>query len=126
VRVALPEALATLVQSGTRSVGVQLAEARGPVWPATLQPGAAGAVAHLPSAALGDHAGGSIVTDPADRQHLQPAHPVVLADVQLASRAVPRTGGRAWVRFDHGWSPLAMQALRSVQQLVLTHFNPGQ
>ncbi len=126
VRVALPQALATLVQSGTRSVGVQLAEARGPVWPATLQPGAAGTVARLPSAALGDHAGGSIVTDPADRSHLQAAQAIVLADVRLASRAVPRTGGRAWVRFDHGWSPLAMQALRGIQQALLTHFNPGQ
>ena len=64
-----------------------------------------------------------------DNHNVQAAahpHPVVLADVRLASRAVPRTGGRAWVRFDHGWSPLAAQAARGLQQLLLQHFNPAQ
>jgi putative peptide zinc metalloprotease protein len=126
VRVALPQTQASLVQAGTRGVGVQLAEDRGTVWPATLLPGAGGAVTRLPSAALGDHAGGSIVTDPADSTHLKPAQAVVLTDVRLASRVLSRTGGRATVRFDHGWSTLAVQSLRGLQQLVLTHFNPGQ
>lgn len=126
VRVALPQTQAALVQSGTRSVGVRLSEARDETWPALLQPGAAGAVMRLPSAALGDAGGGSIVTDPADTAHLRTAEAVVLADVRLTGHAPLRTGGRAWVRFDHGWSPLAMQAARSVQQLVLRHFNPAQ
>ena len=126
VRVALPQTQAALIQSGTRSVGVRLAEARDETWPATLQPGAAGAVMRLPSAALGDAGGGSIVTDPADTTHLRTAEAIVLADVSLPGHAALRTGGRAWVRFDHGSSPLAMQAARSVQQLVLRHFNPAQ
>jgi putative peptide zinc metalloprotease protein len=126
VRVALPQAQASLVQAGTRGVAVQLAEGRGTAWPATLLPAAGGAVSHLPSAALGDHAGGSIVTDPADSSHLKPLQAVVLADVRLASRVVTRTGGRATVRFDHGWSTLAVQGLRSLRQLLLTHFNPAQ
>ena len=126
VRVALPQALATRVQRETRSVGVRLAEARGEAFPASLQAGAAGAVSRLPSAALGDHAGGEIVTDPTDNSHLKPADPVMLADVRLAERPAQRTGGRAWVRFEHGWSPLAVQAARSLQQAVLTHFNPAQ
>jgi putative peptide zinc metalloprotease protein len=126
VRVALPQALAALVHGGTRSVGVRLADTRDELWPATLQAGAAGAVARLPSAALGDHAGGSIVTDPADATGLTPAEPVVLADVLLTGHHAARTGGRATVRFDHGWSPLAVQAARAVQQLVLRHFNPAQ
>ena len=126
VRVALPQTQAALIQSGTRSVGVRLAEARDETWPATLQPGAAGAVMRLPSAALGDAGGGRIVTDPADTTHLRTAEAIVLADVSLPGHAALRTGGRAWVRFDHGSSPLAMQAARSVQQLVLRHFNPAQ
>ena len=126
VRVALPQAQATLVQTDTRSVGVRLAEAGGELWPAELLAGATGAVTHLPSAALGDHGGGSIVTDPADKAGLKTAEGVVLADVRLAGRAALRTGGRAWVRFDHGWSPLAAQAARGLQQLVLQHFNPAQ
>ena len=126
VRVALPQAIATRVQTATRAVAVQLADMRGTAWPARLDAAAAGAANRLPSAALGDHAGGSIVTDPADTGHLKPAQPVVLADVHLAGHAAVRTGGRAWVRFDHGWSPLAMQLARGAQQLVLAQFNPAQ
>jgi putative peptide zinc metalloprotease protein len=105
---------------------VQLADSRGTAWQAQLQPAAGGASNRLPSAALGDHAGGSIVTDPADSSHMKPAQPVVLADVRLAGRPAARTGGRAWVRFDHGWSPLAVQFARGAQQLVLAQFNPAQ
>ena len=126
VRVALPQTIATRVQTATRSVGVQLADSQGTAWPAALEPAAAGTVNRLPSAALGDHAGGSIVTDPTDASHLKPAQPVVLADVRLAGRPAQRTGGRAWVRFDHGWSPLALQLARGAQQLVLAQFNPAQ
>jgi putative peptide zinc metalloprotease protein len=126
VRVALPQALAALVQGQTRSVGVRLADTHDELWPATLQAGSAGAVARLPSAALGERSGGSIVTDPTDTAGLTPAQPVVLADVRLTGHHTLRTGGRAWVRFDHGWSPLAVQAARAAQQLVLRHFNPAQ
>ena len=126
VRVALPQAQATLVQGDTRGVQVRLAEDGSTAWPATLLGGATGAVSELPSAALGDHGGGDIVTDPADRSGRKTAEAVVLADVRLAGRPASRTGGRATVRFDHGWSPLALQAARGLQQLLLQHFNPAQ
>lgn len=126
VRVALPQDLAARVQADTRSVRVRLAETGARDWPARLAGGGAGAVARLPSAALGDRQGGPIVTDPADTTGLTPAEPVVLADVELPVAAVPRTGGRAWVRFDHGWSPLLLQAARRGQQALLAHFNPAQ
>ena len=126
VSVALPQELATLVQTGTRAVGVRLNEAGGEFWSAVLKPDAAGAVMHLPSAALGDHSGGSIVTDPGDKSGLKPALPVVLAEVRIDARPASRVGGRAWVRFDHGFAPLAVQAARRAQQLFLKHFNPAQ
>ncbi len=37
-----------------------------------------------------------------------------------------RLGGRAWVRFDHGFAPLAVQGARRLQQLFLKHFNPSE
>ena len=79
----------------------------------------------LPSAALGDRHGGDIVTDPTDPHGLTAAQAVVLLDVQLRGSASPRSGGRAWVRFDHGWAPLAVQWGRQLKQLFLRHFNPG-
>jgi putative peptide zinc metalloprotease protein len=33
--------------------------------------------------------------------------------------------GRGWVRFDHGWQPLAVQWGRQLKQLFLRHFNPA-
>ena len=126
VRVAIAQELAPLVQNTTRSVGVRFSEAGGEVWSATWLPDSAAAVARLPSAALAERSGGSIVTDPADKAGLTPVQAVMLADVQVAERPAQRVGGRAWVRFDHGWSPLAMQAARRVQQLFLKHFNPAQ
>ena len=116
---------------------------------------ASGAGARLPSAALGERSGGPIPTDPADAEGLRPAQAVLLAEIQLepgsvvdsaawpasspgsartagapggrvGAMAAERIGERVWVRFRHGWSPLARQAARSAQQLVLRHFNPGQ
>ena len=136
VRVAIPQEQAALVQGATHSVSVRLAAADASAWPGELlgersgersgdrSGGAAGTVRRLPSAALGDRSGGSIVTDPKDK--LLPAHGVVLADVQLAVDLGPVAGARAWVRFDHGAAPLAWQAARRLQQLFLRHFNPSQ
>ena len=86
------------------------------MWPGTLN--------QLPSAALGEAAGGRIATDPADPDGLRTRQPVVVMDIELDVRASPRFGTRALVRFDHGTAPLAQQALRGLQQLLLGHFNP--
>ncbi|MFZ2651431.1 MAG: site-2 protease family protein [Burkholderiaceae bacterium] len=134
VRVAIPHEQAALVQANTRAVSVRFAENRLETWPGRLLRDVAGTVPKLPSAALGDRGGGSIVTDPGDKLGLTPAHGVVLADVRLGagigerSGADPgeRFGARAWVRFDHGFAPLAAQGTRRLQQLFLKHFNPSE
>ena len=48
-----------------------------------------------------------------------------LVDLTLPGHALERVGGRAWVRFDHGSEPLAMQAYRRAAQLFLQHFAPS-
>ena len=126
IRVALPQAQARLVQLHTQAVSVRLSEQPTAPAPARLLPGTPGAVLQLPSAALGDRHGGDIVTDPTDPHGLTAAQAVVLLDVQLRDSASPRSGGRAWVRFDHGHLPWALQLARQAQQQVLSHFNPAQ
>jgi putative peptide zinc metalloprotease protein len=126
VRAAIPQEQATLVQSASRGVSVSLLEPRDAVWQGELVRELSGNVVRLPSAALGDRSGGSLVTDPADKQGLTPAHGVVLADVRLPGRRSARVGARAWVRFDHGVAPLSVQLARRVQQLFLKHFNPSE
>jgi putative peptide zinc metalloprotease protein len=83
-----------------------------------------GATNQLPTAALGDRAGGPFVTDPADKEGLKTLEPVFLLDLRLTSKTLERVGGRAWLRFDHGARPLAFQWQRRMQQLFLKQFNP--
>ena len=62
--------------------------------------------------ALGDRAGGPYVTDPADKDGTRSLDPVFLFDLTLPGSALERVGQRAWVRFDHGSQPLAVQLYR--------------
>ncbi len=131
VRVALPQQDATLVRTQVGAVSVRLAEDGHADRGARIRQDMAGAVERLPSAALGDRSGGRIATNGDDKDGLTPRSPVVLMDLAVAGAADAnagggeRIGGRALVRFDHGWLPLGAQALRKLQQQVLAHFNPG-
>ena len=126
VRVAVGQEQAALLHERTQAVSVRLAEIGAPAHAAMLLRDGTGAVTQLPSAALGDRGGGSVPTDPADPQGLKAQRAVVLADVLLPASLGERVGGRAWVRFDHGLAPLALQAANAMQQVFLQHFNPGQ
>jgi putative peptide zinc metalloprotease protein len=99
---------------------------------------AAAAVRQLPSAAFGDRHGGPVVTEPEDGDGRRARQPVWVLDlvpvsphpvtngmpVDGAPAAAWRWQERVWVRFDHGRSPLAAQALRAAQQSLLLHFSP--
>jgi len=78
----------------------------------------------LPSAALGNLGGGPYATDPKDEQGRRSLEPVFLVDLGVIGVPLERAGGRAWVRFDHGSEPLAVQAMRRATQLFLKHFDP--
>ena len=86
---------------------------------------ATGALAQLPSAALGSKSGGRIAVDLADPAGLRPMQTVVLGEVQLQGAAASHIGQRVLVRFEHGHAPLVVQAARAGQQLLLRHFNPA-
>ncbi len=146
VRLVLPEAEANqLVRVlGERGgASVRLASAPATLRRGTLVRDAVGATLQLPSAALSARHGGEIPTDPRDRDDLKPLHPVVVLDVLLElrqqeepsaalqtprepanERPQQRVGERAWVRFDAGFSPLALQLAASLQRRVMQRFNP--
>ena len=86
---------------------------------------ATGALAQLPSAALGSRSGGRIGVDVADPAGLRPLQAVVLGEVQLQGGAASHIGQRVLVRFEQGHAPLLVQAARAGQQLLLRHFNPA-
>ncbi len=127
VRVALPESQAADLQRRPGGVGVRLAATPQALHAAVLLRDGGGAGRRLPSAALSQRHGGNVLTDPKDADDLQPLQPVVLLDLQLSGAANPapgRIGERAWVRFDGGLAPLALQLARGLQRTALHQLNP--
>jgi putative peptide zinc metalloprotease protein len=123
LRAAVPEIDAALVRVATAEAEVHLADT-GEALRAEVMRDMPAATSRLPSAALGDRAGGPVLTDPADKDGLRTVEPVVWVDLMLPATRLERIGGRAWVRFDHEATPLAARWLRRMHQLLLAHFNP--
>jgi len=113
-----------LVLRRTRGVDVRLAERLAESIPAGIARIVPGASERLPNAALGSEGGGRITIDPRDRQGVAAVQKFFEIDVELQGQ--PRllnVGGRAYVRFHHGWAPLAVQWYQEVRQLFLSRFN---
>ena len=121
----MPEADAHFVRSRLQAAEVRLAEAPQTVLTATLGGGMPAATRQLPSAALAEPGGGPFAIDPAEKDGLHALEPVFLFDLTLPEHAIQRVGGRAWVRFDHGSEPLAVQAYRRAAQLFLQRLDPA-
>ena len=124
IRAAVPVEDAFLVQQQTQTAAVRLAERGRNEIAASLRPSAQAATRRLPSPALGDRSGGPYPTDTADKEGVMLLEPVFLFDLSLPGKELDRVGQRAWVRFDHGFQPLALQAYRRLSQLFHKHFNP--
>ena len=123
VRVVVSQADVARLQQQPGRIEVRLADAQAAVQPASLRGQTPAALRQLPSVALGDRAGGAILTDPADPDGLRTLEPMFSFDLLLPQRPLERIGGRASVRFDHGNSPLALQWFRSLQQLFIGQFS---
>jgi putative peptide zinc metalloprotease protein len=113
-------------KAGPARVSVRLASDPLREWPAVIERRTPQATRSLPSAALGQGAGGPIATDAADREGRTALQPVVLLDVRLdaphAAALGPGAAGlgqRAWVRIEHPGEPALRQAWRALQQLFL-------
>ena len=125
VRAAVAEADASLVQHRLRGAQVRLADAPGEVLAATPTGGLPAATRQLPSPALAEQAGGPYAVDPAEKDGLHSLQPLFLVDLTLPAHTLARVGGRAWVRFELGSAPLAVQLWRRATQLFLQHFAPA-
>lgn len=123
VRAVVDEHNIAQVRKHTQSVEVLLVDRASQRLAAGLTRETPAATQTLPSAALGDRAGGNRITDPADKEGVKTLEPVFLVDLTLPPQSTRRVGGRAWVHFDHGAEPLAMQWNRRFQQQFLKHFS---
>lgn len=118
VRVALPQSRIDEVRRDTRAVELRLLESPHRTRPAVIDRELPGASPWLPSAALGVTGGGSIPVDPAEPSGTR----ALEARFQVELRFEPpsgslRVGGRARVRFEHGWKPLAWRWARDLERL---------
>ena len=124
IRTVVPQDAIDLVRFHTQRVDVRLAERLTDVTQGVIRRLVPGATEQLPTTALGSEGGGQIVVDPRDPKGVTAIQKVFQVDVELAASAGRlNVGGRAYVRFDHGWQPLAVQWYLALRQLFLARFN---
>ena len=113
-----------LVRNRTRRVDVRLAEHIADPVKASVKRIVPSASDQLPSAALGTQGGGTVAVDPSDKEGRKTVQKWFQVDVELPveDRRL-HVGGRAYLRFDHGWEPLGLQWYRRARQLFLARFN---
>ncbi|MBI3896329.1 MAG: hypothetical protein HY313_10420 [Acidobacteria bacterium] len=124
VRTIVPQTMIDLVRNRTYGVQVRLSERIGETISAAIKRIVPGATEELPARALGTAGGGEIPTDPYDQQGLKAVRRVFQIDLEIPFRSeLVNLGGRGYVRFDHGWAPLAMQWYFQIRQVFLSRFN---
>lgn len=124
VRVAVQQDDAAYLSNSVRTVSVRLAQLPGREFQGRLTRTTPSSVDRLPSAALGDRAGGDIVVDPGDKDGTRAIAPTYVLDVEVDGIPPELIGGRAWVRFEYGWASAASQGYRQIKQLMLMNFSP--
>ncbi|MGI9341207.1 MAG: peptidase M50 [Gammaproteobacteria bacterium] len=122
VRVAVTQEDIGLIRERTDEVWVRLTEDIDRPVKALVTRAVPAAMDRLPSPVLGTSGGGALPVDPADNDGVRTLDNVFHIELEIPV-AVPRIGGRAYVRFDHGSEPLARQAYRRVRQLLLRRFD---
>ncbi len=110
------------IRGRIRKVSVMLVERPGVFMPASTSGEVPAAVDRLPSAALGNKAGGPVVTDATDPDGLKPAEPVFVLDVVLKD-SMSRAGGLAKVKLELAPRPLLQTWGMRLRQLFLKHFS---
>jgi putative peptide zinc metalloprotease protein len=123
VRAVIRQADIGLVRQRITGVAVRLADQAGTTLPASIDRLVPAGQLQLPAAALGTSGGGEIPVDPTDPKGLRPLDTIFQVDL-LLPRAIrnPPIGVRAYVRFEHGTMPLAIQWFRQLRQLLLRRF----
>ena len=124
IEVLVPEARIELFDAKLDAIAFRLISAPEAEHKATLLADAPSSVTRLPNPALATEGGGQILIDPGDPNRLRPLLPHFRLQIApsegLESHLI---GQRVFVRFDHGYEPLAFQAYRTLRQIFLTRFN---
>jgi putative peptide zinc metalloprotease protein len=122
VRVLVSQDDVDLVRARTERVEVKMAGRLAETFQAGLRREVPAASARLPNAALAISGGGIVPTDPR-----QADAPTALGrwfefELELPAERSRALGERVYVRFEHGWEPLAWRLFRSVRQMFMKSF----
>jgi len=124
IRAVVSQTIIDLVRSRTQGAEVRLSENLASVIPAEIKRLVPGASVQLPARQLSTTGGGKVSTNPTDREGLTALQKVFQIDLEIPSGSNPiKLGGRAYVRFDHGWAPLAVQWYFQIRQIFLSRFD---
>jgi putative peptide zinc metalloprotease protein len=118
---ALGSSSSTAVTTAQR-ISVELAHAPGADWAARWAASVPQASSNLPSAALGESAGGSIATDGADKTGHTAREPRFQIDLRLDASSPARIGERCRVTFLHDDASAAQMLAQFARRSFLRHF----
>jgi putative peptide zinc metalloprotease protein len=110
------------VREGSTRIEVALAHAPGLLASGRLTAAVPRASATLPSAALGDAAGGSIALDASDKSGRTALEPRFQLDLRLGAEIDARVGARALVTFSHADASAAALMFDFARRSFLRHF----
>jgi putative peptide zinc metalloprotease protein len=124
IRAAIPEGEIEYVRDQTKSVSVRFDEAP---WTrldsSSVEREVPKSTRSLPAPAMSTENGGPFALDPAAKDKDTILESIFEIDVSVPRELVlDRWGQRAWVRFDHGATPLIGRIYRSARQLFLGRF----
>jgi putative peptide zinc metalloprotease protein len=123
VRAAVSQDDIGLVREYVRKVDVRSVGWKSQSYPAEVAREIHGGTHKLPTAALGSMGGGPFATDPGDRDGRTTLDRVFEIEISLPQEGhTEYLGTRMYVRFDHGYEPLGLQAWRALRQLFLRRF----
>ena len=112
-----------LVRENVSKVDVISASWNSQSFPADMVREIHGGTQRLPTAALGVTGGGEFVVLPSDNTGRTTMERVFEVEINMPPEASTEyLGNRIYVRFDHGYEPLGIQAWRSLRQLLLRRF----
>lgn len=119
IRIAVHQDDVEFIRGQTEAVEVRLHDDPTHVYAGKLTGSTPAAIDNLPSAALGDRAGGPWPTDPSDPDGKKVIAPVFLVDVEVPGLPTKRIGARASVRFVHAPRTIGERVWRRMQQAFL-------
>lgn len=123
-RVVVSDAAVELVRSRSKRVEMRLVDRPSEIFATSVQREVPAGDEKLPSSALGTQGGGTIAVDPIDKDGIRSIEKLFQFDLALPANARIRAfGGRVYVRFDHGWEPIAMRWYRQLRQIFLSRFH---